>query len=93
MLLIGISIGYWAVLVTSIAEQFGTNLRATVTTIVPNFVRATVIPMSLGLEMLRVSLGLRDALIFLSVVIMVLAMGAARLLRESFFNDLDFIEH
>jgi putative MFS transporter len=35
----GFGIGYWAVFVTIAAEQFGTNLRATVTTSVPNFVR------------------------------------------------------
>ena len=36
----GISIGYWAVFVTIASEQFGTDLRATVTTTVPDFVGA-----------------------------------------------------
>ncbi len=36
--LLGFSIGYWAVFVTTASEQFGTNLRSTVTTTVPNFI-------------------------------------------------------
>ncbi|HEX2962747.1 MAG TPA: MFS transporter, partial [Ignavibacteriales bacterium] len=47
-LLIGISIGYWAVFVTIASEQFGTNLRATVTTTVPNFVRGSTVPITLS---------------------------------------------
>ena len=39
---LGVAIGYWSVFVTVAAEQFGTNLRATVTTTVPNFVRGAV---------------------------------------------------
>lgn len=37
--LLGFASGYWAVFVTSVAEQFGTNLRATATTTAPNVVR------------------------------------------------------
>ncbi|MFU8797909.1 MAG: MFS transporter, partial [Gammaproteobacteria bacterium] len=41
--LIGFAGGYWALFVTMAAEQFGTNLRATVTTTAPNFVRGSVV--------------------------------------------------
>jgi MFS family permease len=41
---LGFAAGYWAVFVTVAAEQFGTNLRATATTTVPNFVRGAVVP-------------------------------------------------
>ena len=40
--LLGLGAGYWAVFVTIAAEQFGTNLRSTVATTVPNFVRGAV---------------------------------------------------
>ncbi|MCE1227370.1 MAG: MFS transporter, partial [Geobacteraceae bacterium] len=41
--LLGFGIGYWAIFVTIAAEQFGTNLRATVATTVPNFVRGMTV--------------------------------------------------
>ncbi len=46
VLLMGFGRGYWAVFVTISAEQFGTNLRATVATTVPNFVRGALIPIT-----------------------------------------------
>ncbi len=45
--LLGIGGGYWAVFVTIASEQFGTNMRATVATTVPNFVRGSVVPMTI----------------------------------------------
>jgi len=45
-LLMGFGIGYWAMFVTIGAEQFGTNLRATAATTVPNMVRGMVILMT-----------------------------------------------
>ena len=56
--LIGFFAGYWAVFMANASEQFGTNLRATVTTTVPNFVRGAVVPMTLAFGALRPSLGL-----------------------------------
>ncbi len=44
--LLGLGVGYWAVFVTVGAEQFGTNIRATVATTVPNFVRGALVPIS-----------------------------------------------
>jgi MFS transporter, putative metabolite:H+ symporter len=51
--LVGFGIGYWALFVTIAAEQFGTNLRSTVATSVPNFIRGTVIPLTLSFKFLR----------------------------------------
>jgi hypothetical protein len=47
MFFIGIAVGYWAVFVTVAAEHFGTNMRATVATTVPNFARGAVIPITM----------------------------------------------
>ena len=44
--LLGAATGYWGLFVTTASEQFGTNLRATVTTTVPNFARGAVIPIA-----------------------------------------------
>ncbi len=43
---IGISVGYWVIFVTNASEQFGTNLRSTVATSVPNLIRGSVIPLT-----------------------------------------------
>lgn len=50
---LGVSIGYWALFVTIAAEQFGTNLRSTVATTTPNFIRGTVVPLILLFKFLR----------------------------------------
>lgn len=54
---LGFFVGFWICAIASAAEQFGTNLRATVTTAVPNLVRATVIPINLGFVALQPALG------------------------------------
>ena len=51
--LLGFAVGYWALFVTMAAEQFGTNIRATVTTTAPNFVRGAVVPTTLLFQALR----------------------------------------
>ena len=50
---LGIGVGYWAVFITIAAEQFGTNIRATVATTAPNFVRGAVVPMTSAFQYLR----------------------------------------
>ena len=42
----GFGMGYWVIFVTIAAEQFGTNLRATVATTVPNFARGSLVPLT-----------------------------------------------
>ena len=89
---LGYSTGYWSLLMTSIAEQFGTNMRATVTTTVPNIVRALVIPMTLGLEVLRPEIGLKHAVEVVGGVVICLGAAAAMRLRETYGNSMDFVE-
>jgi len=55
--MLGASIGYWAMFVTIAAEQFGTNLRSTVATSVPNFIRWTVVPLTLVFGFMRPGIG------------------------------------
>ncbi|MES1250021.1 MAG: MFS transporter, partial [Chitinophaga rupis] len=50
--------GYWTLFVTVAAELFGANLRATVATTVPNFVRSTVIPLTALFLLLRGHIGI-----------------------------------
>lgn len=93
-LLLGIASGYWALFVTMAAEQFGTNLRATVTTTVPNVIRGTVIPLTMLFEFFRYAFGnmILSACVT-GFVAFTVAFIAYRGLRETFMANLDFTEH
>lgn len=89
---LGITSGFWAVFVTIAAEQFGTNLRATVATTVPNFVRGSVVPMTLAFNAMRPGLGLQTSAIILAAITIALALFSVSQLKESFGKDLDYYE-
>ncbi|HTF20645.1 MAG TPA: MFS transporter [Chryseolinea sp.] len=88
----GFCIGYWALFVTIAAEQFGTNLRATATTTVPNFVRWTVVPVTLVFEALRDNIGVINGALTVGVATIVIACGALYAIEETFSKDLNFVE-
>lgn len=90
--LTGFATGYWAVFMTSAAEQFGTNIRSTVTTTAPNFVRGAVIPMTMGFKFLSPHLGVPAAAAAVGLVTFVIAFLAWIKLKETFGRPLDFIE-
>ena len=91
--ILGIAQGYWAVFVTVASEQFGTNLRATVATTAPNFVRGALPLMAFAYESLGTAKDgtLHGALIVGSIVI-VLAFFATSQLKESYGKELDYLE-
>lgn len=89
---LGFGVGYWALFVTIAAEQFGTNLRSTVATTVPNFIRGTVVPITLAFEFLRVQIGIISGALVVGIATILIALLALRLLRESFGKDLNFLE-
>jgi MFS family permease len=89
---IGFAGGYWAIFVTVGAEQFGTNLRATAATTVPNFVRGMLVPISQVFRVLEKPLGLLPAAMVVGGVCIGVALIAAVLLDETFGRDLDFVE-
>ncbi len=90
--LIGFSIGYWAVFVTIGAEQFGTNLRATVATTVPNFVRGMTIPITGIYALLKINMSIIDAAIIVGIVTFGIAFIALWRLEETFHKDMNFLE-
>lgn len=91
-LLLGISCGYWAVFVTNASEQFGTNLRATVTTTVPNFVRGSVVPLTILFQFLNSSVGVIYSAAIVALISLVFAYISAVRLEETYGKDLDYIE-
>jgi putative MFS transporter len=90
----GFSAGYWVLFLTIAAEQFGTNIRATVTTTVPNFVRGAVIPLSLLLQYLRkwFDCSLISAGSIVAVFALTIAFLALSRTKETFSVDLNFRE-
>jgi len=90
--IMGISVGYWATFVTIASEQFGTNLRATVTTTVPNFVRGALIPINGAFTYFTVKYGWIQSGYIMMILLTVLALFSLSQLKESFGKDLDYIE-
>ncbi len=89
---LGIAIGYWALFVTIAAEQFGTNLRSTVATTVPNFIRGTVVPLTLAFKFLRGEMGIIHGALIIGIVTIIIAFFALNVIDETFGRDLDFEE-
>ncbi len=89
---LGFGAGYWAVFVTNAAEQFGTNLRATVTTSVPNFVRGSVVLLTLSFQALSKSMNLLNAALIVGLVSFAVAFIALWFMQETYGKDLDYFE-
>lgn len=89
---LGLATGYWAVFVTIAAEQFGTNLRSTVATTVPNFVRGAVPLITGSFLLLKGKLGLVGSAWVVGGVCFILAALALWGLQETHGRDLDFVE-
>jgi putative MFS transporter len=90
--LIGVGVGFWALFVVLGAEQFGTDVRSTFATSVPNFVRGSLILQNFVLSKLLLSYSLISSALILGAGVFGLSILATYLLRESFHQDLDFKE-
>ena len=90
--LLGFANGYWTLFVTVAAEMFGTNLRATVATSVPNFVRGSVIPLTALFIQFKGSWGIIYAAAAVGLLSFVIAVIALRYLDETFHKDLNYVE-
>ena len=90
--LLGFAGGYWAIFVTVAAEQFGTNLRATVATTVPNLVRGMVVPITMLFQFFRVMFGMESGALLVGGICMVAAFLSLGALEETFHKDLDYYE-
>ncbi len=90
--LLGIAAGYWAVFVTIASEQFGTNIRATVTTTAPNFVRGAVVLLTSVFNALQPSMGIRASAMLVGSVALLIAFISLTGLDETYGKDLNYIE-
>ena len=90
--LLGFGAGYWALFVTIAAEQFGTNLRATVATTVPNFVRGSIILMTPLFLIFKEQFGILRGAGLVGLLCIVIALAAILFMEETFGKDLNFLE-
>ncbi|MCC6162782.1 MAG: MFS transporter [Acidobacteria bacterium] len=89
---LGFGAGYWAVFVTVASEQFGTNIRATATTTVPNVVRGSVVLLTSSVGWLRPQVGVVYSALIVGVIALVISFVALSGLEETFGKDLDYVE-
>ncbi len=92
---LGFSTGFWAIFVTMGAEQFGTNLRATAATTIPNMVRGAlplINMMFLGLFQKTWGWDLTKSGIVTGVVVIAVTLVAAYFTEETFHKDLNYVE-
>ncbi len=92
VLILGIAMGYWAMFVTVASEQFGTNIRATVTTTVPNFVRGTTVVMTIWWKSMSDGMGIVKSAMIIGAIVIPLAIIAVIALKETHGKDLDYFE-
>jgi len=92
---LGFSTGFWAIFVTMGAEQFGTNLRATAATTIPNMVRGALPLINmLFLDIFQKSWGwpIAKSGIITGIIVMTITLIAAYFTEETFHKDLNYIE-
>lgn len=90
---LGVSVGFWALFVTVAAEQFGTNIRATVATTAPNFARGAVVGLVPAFKYLSGALGgIIPGAAVLGGLTLLVAFWAVSTLPESYGKDLDYVE-
>jgi len=91
--LLGFGTGMWAIFVTMAAEQFGTNIRATVATTVPNMVRGSLNLVSLLFVWLQTLVGdYVKAGWITGVIVLVIAVICAIFTEETYHKDLNYLE-
>ncbi|MBI1223925.1 MAG: MFS transporter [Bacteroidetes bacterium] len=90
--LIGFGVGYWAIFVTIAAENFGTNLRATVTTTVPNFARGALVVIAPFFKAMKAEFGQIGGAYAVGATTVLIALLVLYFLPETYGKDLDYLE-
>ncbi len=91
----GFGTGFWAIFVTMGAEQFGTNLRATAATTIPNMVRGSLPLMTLLFKDFfhqKLEWNLWQSGIVTGIVVLLVTFIAFYFTKETFGKDLNFVE-
>lgn len=91
-LALGLATGYWVIFVTVASEQFGTNIRSTVATTTPNFVRGAVLPITNAFKFIAVPVGNITGALVVGLVCIGAALWATSRVQETFHRDMDYVE-
>jgi MFS family permease len=89
---LGLGTGYWALFVTMGAEQFGTNIRATAATTIPNMVRGTLVLMIILFNFFKPSAGVIWAAVIVGIISFGLGIYSTLTVSETHNKDLDYTE-
>ena len=89
---IGFGSGFWAMLVTVVAEQFGTNLRSTATTSVPNMIRGSVPIMLIGFDYLKQTRSVIISAAIVGAIAFAMGIYATLTISETHNREMDFVE-
>lgn len=89
---LGFGIGYWAMFVTIGAEQFGTNIRATAATTIPNMVRGTVVIMTTLFTNFKTSFSVLGSGALVGVICFIIGFYCVLTILETHDRDLEFLE-
>ena len=89
---IGFGSGFWAMLVTVAAEQFGTNLRSTATTSVPNMIRGSVPIMLIGFDYLKQTRSVIISAAIVGAIAFAMGIYATLTISETHNREMDFVE-
>ncbi len=89
---LGVCNGYWALFIMIAAELFGTNIRSTVATTIPNFVRGAAIPLTASFAWLKPEYGIIKGSVIIGTVTVIIAMVALVFLQETFHKDMNYEE-
>ncbi len=89
---LGFATGFWAIFVTMGAEQFGTNLRATAATTIPNMVRGSLPLMLLLFNGLQHYFTYVLSGLITGIIVMIISIIAAINTEETFHKDLNYVE-
>ncbi len=89
---LGFSTGFWVMLIVIVAEQFGTNLRATVATTVPNFARGSIVPITLLFQFAKSQFGILNGGALVGILCVCLSLYSVYSLEETFSKDLNYLE-
>ena len=91
--IMGFGRGYWAIFVTIAAEQFGTNLRATVATTVPNFARGMLVPVTFVFtELTPAHFTATTSATILAIICFGISFYSVLTLEETYGKELDYLE-
>ncbi len=89
---LGFSAGFWAIFVTMGAEQFGTNLRATAATTIPNMVRGALTLMLILFNALQNAFSFVQSGWITGILVLLISVYSATQVEETFHKDLNYLE-